>query len=356
MRRGPVALLCICALGAAAWFGFLRPDDAGLAAAAPPAEQVEASTELVSVRRGDLTESRRVTGTVGFGAITTLPVVAEGIVTWAPLAGTVLEPGDTVVRVGERPVVMVAGSSPLHRELRLVPRWERDAAGVLLGLQTGLDVAQLQRFLVSHGFDDAGRLAEDATFGPSTERAVKAWQTSVGHTATGRVDRSQMLFVDGPRRVETATAVGQPFAAVTVTSTDTILTARTDTTARAFFPVGAEVEVEGTDGPLVGTVTKSLRSVDSDRNQVIQVIEVTVTGVSLDQLGDAAELTGTIVQASDVLTVPVRALLALTEGGWALEVPEGPGTGLVGVELLTVIDTSAVITGVEEGLEVVVPL
>jgi hypothetical protein len=61
--------------------------------------------------------------------------------------------------------------------------------------------------------------------------------------------------------------------------------------------------------------------------------------------------------AGDVLAVPARALLALAEGGWAVELV-GPGgtTALVGVELGAVVDGMAEITGeVAEGDEVAVP-
>ena len=61
--------------------------------------------------------------------------------------------------------------------------------------------------------------------------------------------------------------------------------------------------------------------------------------------------------AEDVLSVPVSALLALVEGGYAIEVPDGDGTRLIGVDTGMFADGLVEITGdgISEGLEVVVP-
>ena len=58
-----------------------------------------------------------------------------------------------------------------------------------------------------------------------------------------------------------------------------------------------------------------------------------------------------------MLAVPVEALLALAEGGYAVEVSDGDGTThLVGVELGVFADGLVEITGdVEAGDQVVVP-
>jgi hypothetical protein len=61
-------------------------------------------------------------------------------------------------------------------------------------------------------------------------------------------------------------------------------------------------------------------------------------------------------RAEGVLAVPVQALLALAEGGYALEVVDGPGeTHLVGVETGSFADGYVEVAGdgVTEGLEVV---
>lgn len=305
--------------------------------------------------RRDVSESKRIEAGVGFGTVLTLPLEIEGIVTGAPPPRSLLTTGDTVVEVGGRPAVLVVGRSPLYRPLRLVAAGELDEAGGRLARLSGPDVAMLQRFLLAAGFDDGGRLVEDEEFGPSTRRAVKAWQTSVGHPATGVIDRSQMVFATSELLMQSELAIGQPFSGVEVTGIGTVLQAFTPTTVREYFTVGSTVEVMTDDGDRrSGRVTRSSRT-RTESGDVLQLIEVAVDGVDPDELGQSVQVIGSVTRASDVLTVPVRALLATDDGGWRLEVADEAGTRLVAVDLLRVVDTTAIVSGVEEGTDVVVP-
>ncbi|MBT2438812.1 peptidoglycan-binding protein [Streptomyces sp. ISL-36] len=75
----------------------------------------------VRVTRGTLTERTTVDGQLGYGAEIPLPVKATGTVTWLPEPGTTLERGDAVLRVDDRPVVLLYGTLPMYRELGLAP-------------------------------------------------------------------------------------------------------------------------------------------------------------------------------------------------------------------------------------------
>ncbi|MGZ0193324.1 MAG: peptidoglycan-binding domain-containing protein [Acidimicrobiales bacterium] len=307
----------------------------------------------VQVTRQTLTETAETTGTVGHGDAVELPIESQGIVTWAPDQDDVLAVGDTAVRVDNRPVTLAAGTTPLYRELRVVGSSERDEAGDRLGHQTGDDVAQLQQFLVDEGFDDDGRLEVDADFGPSTKRAVQDWQEAVGHPATGRVDRSQLVFVDRDLVVEQAPAVGQPFTALTMTEPARTVTATVAAAKRSFFAEGATVDLETDGNHLDGTVTDTTRTTGPDGTTAYE-IEISIDAELADGV-ESVDVTATKTIATNVLTVPVRALLALAGGGWAVEVPVPNGTELRRVELDQVVDTTASITGIDEGTEVVVP-
>lgn len=311
------------------------------------------ATATVEVTRQTLTETAETTGTVGHGEPAELPIESHGIVTWAPTQDDILIVGDTALRIDNRPVTLAAGTTPLYRELRLVGSSERDEAGDRLGHQTGSDVAQLQQFLLDEGFDDDANLEVDADFGPSTKRAVEDWQEAVGHPATGRVDRSQLVFIDGDLVVEQAPAVGQPFSGLTVSTPARTVTATVTAAKRSFFVEGATVNLESDGTHLAGTVTDATRGRSPDGTTTYE-IEISID----EELADGVEtvdVTATKIIATDVLTVPVRALLALAEGGWAVEVPGPNGTELRRVELDQVVDTTASITGIDEGTEVVVP-
>ncbi len=322
------------------------------ASAAPEAE-TSVDTELAPVVRQDVVETQKAQAAVGYGTSITLPVELVGLVTWAPPPLTTLKSGDVLVEVGGRPVFFVLGESPLYRPLRLVGRWEVDEAGTRLGQQKGADVAQFQQYLLDLGFDDKGRMTLDEVFGLSTQRAVKDWQKSVGHPATGIVDSAQIVFMTSEVLLQTEYRVGQSFTPIEVTGTGTVLTVSGSTTLREFFPEGATIDVSA-EPPVTGVVTRSSRVSDDDG--VRQLIEISVDGVNPDELGQSVEVVGSLTQATDALTVPVRALLAMSDGRWQVEVDNGGGVQRVEVELVSVIGTTAIIDGLDEGDNVVIPL
>ena len=309
-------------------------------------------SEVVAAVRQDVVERHKAEARVGNGAVVTLPIQQKGIVTWAPEQGETLRSGDVIVEVGGRPVVLVVGESPLYRPLRLVASGERDEAGTRLDRLNGADVTQLQQFLLDEGFDDDGRLRTDGEFGRATQRAVKDWQRAVGHPATGVVDTSQMVFMTTELLVDSRLVVGQTFERFDVTGTETVLQIIGSTTLREFFAPGSTVEVLA-DPPATGTVTRSTRV--SGEAGIEQLIEIAVDVRAAD-LGQSVEVVGSIVRADDALTVPVRALLAVSGGGWEVELQTGSDRSRVAVELIDVVDTTAIVSGLDEGDEVVVPL
>ena len=74
-------------------------------------------------------------------------------------------------------------------------------------------------------------------------------------------------------------------------------------------------------------------------------------------IGASVDVEVTAELAENALSVPVSALLALVEGGYAVEVPDGDGTRLIGVETGMFADGFVEIIGdgITDGLEVVVP-
>lgn len=349
------------ALGAAVVPDVLATDTDSDSDSEPADATVVDSYDTETVTRRTLSETESVNGTVGFGASRPLGATGEGIVTAAPVQGDVLRPGDVAVRIAQRPVVLVEGATPMYRELRRVASSERDAAGDKLGEQSGDDVRQLQQYLVDAGLDEDGDLVVDGVFGRETEDAVEKWQEFVGHPATGKVDRSQIVFIATPVRVETAPAVGTEFADLTFSGLDAVVTAPVATAKRRFFEPGSVVGIELADRTATDTVSDIERTID-DQGSSSYSVEIAFDstddseGIEVDA---SAKLTGTRIVAEDVLTVPVRALVALAEGGWALQVIQSGATSaapvLTGVELGEIVDGLAEVSGIEEGTEVVVP-
>lgn len=312
--------------------------------------------QLVAVTRGSLTTDHEFNATVSFGDSWILTTDAEGIVTRSRPAGTVIQPSDSLVWIDDRPLLLAAGEVPMYRELLKIGRGERDEAGDRRGLLEGPDVEQLQQFLLDAGFDGDGGLVVDGTFGPTTETAVKDWQTSVGHPRTGRVDTSQIIFA--PRKVRVASDIrtGDRFATIEVTEAVASVIVDTSNRDRSALPIGATVRVQLADGTTHSGEVVEQEQVDQDGQRVWR------TTVSVEEAlsGDAttATLTATQVLAEDVLVVPVGALLALAEGGFALEVSTGDDTTrLERVTVGEVLDGRAEIDGdISEGDLVVVPV
>lgn len=253
----------------------------------------------------------------------------RGTVTWLPVAGTVIERGDPLYELdGEPSGVLMYGARPAWREM---------AEGI-----EGEDVRQLQENLIELGFGDG--LTASGVFDGVTTAAVKAWQASIGHPETGVVGLGVVVFQPGAVRVAAQTAdlgdtVTPGIEVLTATSIDRVVTVGLSADDQALITPGDAVEVDLPDGTrttgrveTVGTV-----ATPSTDGQGSPTIEVTI---SLDD----PSATGTVDQApvdvlittlarEDVLAVPVNALLALLEGGYAVEVVGADGTThLVGVE------------------------
>ena len=112
---------------------------------------------------------------------------------------------------------------------------------------------------------------------------------------------------------------------------------------------------------MTGVVERIASVVEVDPSGGDPTVEVTIALGSPEATGtlDGAPVTVTITRETrpDVTTVPVDALLALAEGGYAVEVVDGDGTTrLVGVELGLFADGAVQVTGaVAPGDQVVVP-
>ncbi|MBM7051792.1 peptidoglycan-binding protein [Rothia sp. ZJ1223] len=103
------------------------------------------------------------------------PVSASSVVTReAPAVGTVLESGDVVATIDERPLFIFEGGVPAYRDL---------APGV-----RGEDVAQVQRTLVALGYPIYDELGE---YGKDTANAVYLFYLNSGYYPPGNVDASQ---------------------------------------------------------------------------------------------------------------------------------------------------------------------
>src|SRR3954449_8649518 len=80
-------------------------------------QNVKIEVAGTQVARCTLISSESVDGRLGFGAASALPVKATGTITWMPPAGRVVTEGHQLVRVDDRPVIVLYGPLPQYRDL-----------------------------------------------------------------------------------------------------------------------------------------------------------------------------------------------------------------------------------------------
>jgi peptidoglycan hydrolase-like protein with peptidoglycan-binding domain len=307
-----------------------------------------ASAEPASdtVTRRTLQQTEKFDGSLGYGDQFSLPGLASGTVSSVPEKGTVLHPGDMLYKVDERPTYWTRGDVPMYREL---------SSG-----SEGTDVEQLQRYLQDEGYL-AADIEIDGDFGGATRTAVKAWQDDHDLKKTGRIDGTQLLFLPYESlRVAASPRLGEPANGGVIEVTEPDLFATIDVSARKkrAFEGDPVIEVETADGSRYPATVESITAQQSQDAFGGQNYRVRLQiGVTDDQEPGDASIEAIDVLAENVLTVPAQALVALIEGGYAVELVQPDGTTqYTAVEIGEFADGWVEVTGdVAEGDQVVVP-
>jgi hypothetical protein len=319
----------------------------GSKAPAPEATTAAANANVATVTRRDLSRVEELDGTVGFGTESPLVLPLAGTLTSLPQPGDVIDEGSVVAEIDGQPVIALTGTSPMWRDL--------DS-----GVDDGDDVLALEQALDRLGFAADHEVTVDGDFTDATRQAVEDLQAAYGQDDDGAITLGEIVFIDGPLRVADVGGVpGQQSneAAIVVTSPNQTVRVDLDVADATLLAVGDTVTVELEDGSKTpGTVASIGEASTGQSGETTLPVEVTVDGgVALPE-GSPVDVLVTVVEAENVLSVPVEAVLALAEGGYAVEVRDGATTNLVGVELGTFTDALVEITGdIAEGTEVVVP-
>ncbi|HKY67044.1 MAG TPA: hypothetical protein VJM49_11770, partial [Acidimicrobiales bacterium] len=212
----------------------------------------------------------------------------------------------------------------------------------------------------------------DQDWTDATTDAVEEWQEALGLDDTGRIAPGDVVVHPSAVRVAAwATQLGAQAGgpALTVTGTAKEVTVDLEATRQQLVQVDQAVDVELPDGSsttgritAVGTVAEiPTDESDTPMDDATPTVEVTIAlddpaaGGTLDEAPVVVRLVTST--AAGVTAVPVEALLALAEGGYAVERQlDGGTTELVAVELGAVADGWVQVTGdLTEGDDVVVP-
>ena len=307
---------------------------------------------------------------------------SSGTFTALPTASQVVIQGQSLYSISLSPAVLLYGTTPASRDL---------SEGL-----TGPDVQQLNADLVA--LDDATSSQVDPTsdyFGASTATALEKLQAHLGVAQTGSLALGQAMFLPTAAKIIAVEATlggpAQPGAQVLqATSTTRQVVVNLDTTQQSEVAVGDQVTITLPSGQttpgkvsVIGTVaTSSSSEADSGSGTStaggggsgssaggggsgstptidvdITPSDPTVTG-NLDQA--PVEVTISTASVKNALVVPVTALVATANGGYAVEVVGAAGARqLVPVTLGLFDDADGLVqvqgSGLSAGQRVVVP-
>jgi hypothetical protein len=343
------------------------------AASAPPSGPPPATATVVVT---DLTTTAVTEGSLSY--LSTNPVINHmvGTYTQLPRPGAIVEPGRTLYRVDDVPVVMMSGAVPAWRPF-------------LLGMTDGPDISELQANLIVMGFAH-GLLADpNGRFDLLTMYAVERWQLAAGYVPNGEIAIGQIVFASGslfiesdqvwpgqpaepgqvpfqattPQRVVTV-PVGPNLPTVRVGEPATIVLPDTTTTPGAITSIGPPPPTGGSSASGVGGDGTNGTGTSSDGSQTPAVSSMLT--ISLDEPAgrlinapaqEAVQVALTTSSARHVLAAPITALLALAGGGYGVEVVDPSGLHhLVAVTTGTYTNTQVQVsgTGITAGTRVVV--
>ena len=208
----------------------------------------------------------------------------------------------------------------------------------------GTDILQLEKALLALQYDAGGKLEADGVFTLESIAAIIEFQNAGALEVDGIIDLGEVVFLPGAARVtDQLTTEGNVIGAgsnvLDISFSPKVVRMDLPSDEQGLLVVGSEVVVELPDQ---SKVPASVISVSNTAEAPINgpglatfdvVIELTDSQLALGL--DEAPVEVIVVSDSvvDVMAVPVSALVALLEGGYAVELDTGSGTRrYVGVE------------------------
>ena len=301
-----------------------------------PAEPAPPPVTTALVVRTDLATTVLTGGTLGYASAQPVVNRLKGTYTQLPPVGAVISTGQVLYRVDNQPVVLMSGGTPAWRPFAL-------------GMTDGPDVTELQANLISLG--DASGLLSTATghFDTSTVDAIERWQQGQGQgqgqTVTGQIALGQVVFVPtdvlvGAESVATGEAASPDDLPYQVTSTARTVTvpispnlppANVGEAVAIVLPANAttpgKVMAIGPAPPSTASgAASSSGSVSQSPASTILTVTPDDPAATGSGLAVAVQVSLTTQSVSSVLAVPVSALLALSGGGYGVEVVTPSGT------------------------------
>jgi hypothetical protein len=277
-------------------------------------------TAFATVARRSLTSQTEISATLGNGGSYAVVNQMQGTFTQLPAAGQIVRHGQVLYRVSGSPVILLYGPVPAYRPL---------SDGM-----TGADVQELNAALVALGYASSAQLDPDSdTFTLATAYALEQLQSHVDVPVTGELTLGQAVFVPGALQVTAisgGTVLGGPAqpggTVMSATSTTPVVTINLPAGQQTDIKAGDPVTITLPDNQPTPGVVSSVGTVattppGSTASPTITVLVIPADPRAVKGLTSApVNVTITTASASNVLVVPVTALLAQPGGGYAVEV------------------------------------
>ena len=277
----------------------------------------------------------------------------DSVYTALPAAGAMLYRGHRLYAIDGQPVELLYGSTVATRAF-------------VAGMSPGADVGELNANLDELG--DGPGLSGDR-FTAATAAAIRAFQSARGMTVTGSLLLGSVVFEPGPVRATSVMAglgVGSGVMAgpvLTVSSTARQVKVALDAADQGLVKAGDPVVItlpNNTTTP--GRITHVSSVATSGQNGTTVAVDAVPTDPAATGTVDQAPVNVSITTASvrHALVVPVDALLALANSGYAVEqIIPGGAHRLVAVSTGLFDDADGLVavtgSGLAAGQHVVVP-
>ncbi|MEU9780392.1 hypothetical protein AB0H92_05310 [Streptomyces phaeochromogenes] len=311
----------------------------------------------VAVVRTDLSSTLSLKGTLGYGRTVSVKGGKDGLVTQLPAVGAKVSRGRSLYRLDDRPVPVFYGTTPLFRPLDTRDLMGRDVKVVADNLRAlGYDIGAqpTSGSWVAQRPEPTGAASASPSPSPSPSpsyvrvkpgegvltasliAAVGRWQTQVGMPSTGVLGAGDVAVLPGEVRVGAVQAQpGDPATGtlMSVTGTAKSVSVPLDATDVDSIQQGDKATVTLPDNSeahgAVSAISTDAQASDQAGGDSGGTPQLVVT-VSLDSTAALRRLNSAPVQVQftgqtkkGVLAVPVGALLALSGGGYALQLPGG---------------------------------
>ena len=333
---GVLVVLVVLVTVALAATGRLPVSQAAGAGGTQPSASA-AAVQTAQVERRTLQTTEDLDGTLGYAGEEKVGADLPGTLTWLPAEGTVIGRGGKLYEVdGSRRAILLLGARPAWRTLGP-------------GVSNGADVLQLEQNLKAMGYARKG-MTVDRHWTAATTAGVKRFQRAHGLKVDGILDLGEVVFLPQSLRVTDLAAalgarVGGGAPVLGGSTLRRVVAISLDADRQDLLAADAEVSVELPDGTTtpgrvseVGRVAHAGEDTGVPGQTSPATIDVTVSLDDPKAAGalDQAPVTVHVVTAAhqNVMAVPVKALVALLEGGYAVEVQAADGSRhYVGVDL-----------------------